>query len=56
MDLNGIIGKGSSSKLSEAIRRDIADILRKKGINVKKVNVDLKADLLNLSVSISDRR
>lgn len=55
MDLNKGIYASSCNKLSDAIKRDIVDILRKKGVTVKKVNIDLKADLLNLSVSISDR-
>lgn len=55
MDLNGMVNTGSYNKLSEAIKKDIVDILRKKGIRVKKVKVDMKADLLNLSLSIGER-
>lgn len=55
MDLNRGINTSSCNKLSDAIKKDIVDTLRKKGVTVKKVNIDLKADLLNLSVSISNK-
>lgn len=52
MDLDRKIEPGLCKNLAESIRRDIVETLKKKGISVRMVEVDVRPDRLNVSLNI----
>lgn len=55
MALSRGIEASSCKKLAEEIRRDIVETLKKKGISVRMVEVDMNPDRLNVSLNIREK-